>query len=138
MRKIAAIILVGFTVCMQNAFGAPATSYSCVGKNKATGSAVVFDLLFADSAPGAGYTNQSITITKHGSYLDKPIILQMYGATKKNECQKNGDDEIYLSPGNFDMRFDQQSSMNAQIVIFKSACGGQDKFDVKAYCLFDY
>jgi hypothetical protein len=132
------IVLGVMAVSSVNAFAAGAVAYSCIGKNAVTGEAVVMELLFSDSAPGAGYTNESVTITKSGGIeLKKAIVLQMYDANTKNECQKNSQGEINMS-GDLNMEPTKQGDIADYTIAFKSLCGKDKSFDLKAYCLFQY
>jgi hypothetical protein len=134
------VILVLVMIAANSAFAAAAASYTCVGKNKAKqNESVSFDLLFADSAPGAGYTNQSITITKEGSFpLQKAVVLQMYDATAKNECKVTSQGEINLSGKHFSMEPTKEGSLADYEVTFKISCANGPQYDVVAGCVFDY
>ena len=131
-----ALVLTALTLALSsNALAAPATAYSCVGKNKVNGEAVVFEVLMADHAPGAGYTNQSVTVIKRGwETLAKPLTLQMYDATKKNNCQPTGQDELYMHEG-FDMT-PAPGNTPAYETTFKSACSADQQYDVTGFCFF--
>ncbi|MGZ3695267.1 MAG: hypothetical protein ACXWQO_14175 [Bdellovibrionota bacterium] len=120
------------------AFAAPAVGYSCVGNNKVTGQAVSFDLTFSDYGNGEGYTNESITIGKKpwdDNSIDL-VILQMHGATQKNNCQKNGQGEINMY-GHFSMDPTEKGNFAPYKVSFKTDCLAAKKYDVQAYCFFD-
>lgn len=129
-------ILSSFALCFcASAFASPAVSYTCVGKNNVSGEAVVFELLFADYAPGHGYTNESITIIKRGwEQLQKPLVLQMKGATNENNCEINEENETYMH-GGFEMVPAENITPDYK-VSFKSACREDQKFDVSGYCYY--
>lgn len=122
------------------AFANMAVTYSCLGKNKVNGASVLFELQFSDYAREAGYTNQSITVLKRGwERLEKPVVFQMYGATKRNQCKKNDLGEIYLD-ADLEMTPTAQGDERADYTVsLKAHCGkAEDKLDVKAYCAFEY
>lgn len=128
------LLFVGF-----DAFAGAAVGYSCVGRDNFKNEAVVFDLLFSDSAPKVGYTNQSITITKKGGLsLEPGIVLQMFDAKTKNKCKKNDIGEFYLMASDFDMQPQADGEMGDYLVSFKIECGADIKFDVKGLCFFEY
>lgn len=120
------------------AFAAGAVEYSCIGKNKVSGEAVVFSLMFSDHARDVGYTNEAITIEKSGGFnLEKPLVLQMFGASKKNECKKNEQGEILMSGKAFSMDPAQEGQPYSYRVKFKVSCGEEASFDVDAACEFN-
>ncbi len=66
-----------------------AVTYNCLGADKVSGNSVVMELTFSDHGNKVGYTNQSITVIKKGwETLAQPIVFQMYGANKENNCKK--------------------------------------------------
>lgn len=138
--KLANLILIAWATSSVTAFASPAVGYSCVGKNKSNGQAVVFDLMFSDWAREEGYTNQSITITKNGGEyeLSKPQTLQMSSATAANECKKSPDGATYLNGLHFLMEPLPQGMFADYAVTFALACPGAEKLDVQAYCSFEY
>ncbi|MBS1968867.1 MAG: hypothetical protein JSU04_01080 [Bdellovibrionales bacterium] len=118
-------------------FAGAAVLYNCAGVDNVGGESVVFELAFSDSAPGVGYTNQAVTVEKMGSDVpQKKIVFQMFEATKKNECSRNEQDEIYLA-GGFDMIPTANGNLAAYQVNVKSNCADA-KVDIKAYCFFQY
>ena len=135
MKKL--LVIGSLLIFSTDAFAGSAVGYSCIGKNRADKESIVFSVLFSDSAPEAGYTNQSITITsKGGIELEKAIVLQMSGATRKNHCTTNELGETYMK-GGFDMTPTPESNPAADYKVkFKSNCGADQKYDVNAYCVF--
>jgi hypothetical protein len=118
------------------AFSGAAVLYNCVGKNKVNSESVVFEIQFSDSSSEAGYTNQAITVTKSGwENLKKPDVLQMYQATKENNCQLNEAGERYY-PGTFDMRPTKEKDLADYIVTFNSDCGKDKNYNITAFCFF--
>jgi hypothetical protein len=114
-----------------------AVLYNCAGIDSVSGDSVVFELAFSDSAPGLGYTNQSITIEKQGFEApQKKTVFQMFEATKQNQCTRNNLDEIYLVEG-FDMLPTANDNLAAYQVNVKSNCADAN-VDIKSYCFFQY
>lgn len=118
---------------------AAAAGYNCLGKDSISDQVVAFDVVFADSAPGHGYTNQSITINKIGAgTLDVPIIYQMYGANRKNHCKANEVGEIYVANDDaVDMSSSEKPTVGEQIISIKVACGEQN-LNVTGVCFFGF
>lgn len=115
-------------------FASGAVMYNCLGKDVLSNENIVFTLLFGSHSNQTGYTDQSITITQKGwEQYENPIVLQMYKATKKNNCTKNQDGEIHLKT---DFKMDPASEADIAdfIVTFKSDCP-ELKLDVKSYCI---
>lgn len=134
MRKILALCM--FAMIGSEALAAPAMLYTCVGKDKKTEAAVSFDVIFADYARGEGYTNQAITILRRGyETLENPIVLQMYQATQKNECQRNYANEIFLLGEHFEMIPTAEGELAPYKMIVKSACADAE-LDLEGYCFF--
>jgi hypothetical protein len=133
------LILIAMAIST-NVFAAPASSYTCVGKNAVNDEAVSFELLFADHAPEAGYTNQSITITKSGlDSLATPVVLQMFEASEDNNCKVNELGETYLYDSNWEMTpLEDEKGILGFKVNFKSSCDADHDFDVKAVCILTY
>jgi|GEM_PF-3528125 len=136
-----ALFLATISTLTLNAFAGTvgASGYDCVGKNSVTKDSVVLELLFSNSAPEVGYANQTVTIKKVGAQvLDQPIVLQMFEATKRNECQKNQSGQTYMS-GGIDLTPTKEGELADFTISFKSYCGDRDSklnFDVKAYCVY--
>lgn len=118
MKKI---ILALTILAAQNSFAAGASSYLCQGINKVTGKTVAYEVLFADHDREAGYTNQSITVTKEDN---STVTFQMYGATRRNHCKTNASGEIMLAKG-----FNMGDTMD-----FKINCGKDVNYDVQGTC----
>lgn len=136
MKTLTLATIASLTLLSVNAFSAAAVTYTCVGHNKAANEAVVFELMFSDHAREVGYTNQSITIQKRGyEQLTNPITLQMFGATKKNNCKLNENNEYNLHASNFKMD-PAPGDLPAYEVSFKSACENDQQFDVRGVCFF--
>lgn len=137
MKKLIALTFLALTTST-SAFAAPAVSYSCVGKNKANGEAVPFNLLFADHGREEGYTNESITLLKKSWEDDSTpaVVLQMHGATAQNDCRKNDLGEIYMN-GSFTMDPTEEGNIAAYKISFKTDCVAGRKLDVEAYCFFE-
>ncbi len=132
------ILVLITTVIATHAFAAAAVSYSCVGRNLTDRESVVFDIQFSDSAPDVGYTNESITITKKsGIPLDKPMIFQMFGATKFNYCKATNAGEIYLKI-KLNMTQIKNEALSGYSVTIKADCGAPaEKLNITGICLVD-
>lgn len=136
-----ALILATFSVFTFQALAAGDAGYDCIGKNSVTNESVALELRFADPTPEFGYASKTVTIKKVGAIaLDQPVILQMVNASKRNECQKTEDGQIYMS-GGIDMTPTREGDLADFTIDFKSYCGDRNSkqnFDVKAYCIFQH
>lgn len=134
-----ALLLATISTLSLNASAISDSGYDCVGKNSVTNESVALELKFANLTPEVGYTSQTVTIKKVGGVaLDKPVILQMFNASKRNECQHNSMGETYMS-GGVDLTPISDHSVADFTISFKSYCGDRDSklnFDVKAYCVY--
>lgn len=130
------LLLIALLSAGSQAFATGAVAYNCVGKNSLNGEAVTFDVLFADHAPGHGYTNQSITILRRGwETLEKPIVLQMYDATEQNHCSVNSLGEINFDGKYFEMTPTAEGDIAPYKMSVKSQCA-QAKLEIESYCFF--
>jgi hypothetical protein len=135
MLKMILALFVAF--CASVSFAAGAVGYSCAGKNNSDGGAIMFDVMFSDSAPNQGYTNQSITIySQSGVQFEQPIVLQMFGAKKSNVCTTNSEKETYMDGKTFKMVPSKKDELNSYRTTFQLKCGNNVNFDVEAYCFF--
>lgn len=117
-----------------SAFASGAVAYKCIGRDALTSSSISFDLLFSDSAPGEGYTNESITITGRSwetLELKNQTIYQMHKANKRNNC-KVVDGQIMLKTN---LKMTPSKEVEGYTVEVKSSCVGA-ALDVKAVCVF--
>jgi hypothetical protein len=117
-----------------------AVAYKCTGVNRVDRSVVELDISFDTYAQEAGFTNQSITITKVDGSVGQVLgTLQMFGADKKNNCKQTGDGEIYLNPknGGFEMKDTSQDSAHESLVFINSKCANQ-KLEIWAACRVDF
>lgn len=124
MKKL---ILALSILAAQQTYAAAASEYACQGVNKVTGKTVSYEVLFSDYGRGAGYTNQSVTVTKDDN---STVIFQMYGATRKNHCKQNASGEIFLVKS-----FKMDSDAQGVTMDFKINCGGGINYDVKGHCV---
>jgi hypothetical protein len=115
-----------------NVFAAPAMSYKCVGLNKTTQQAVVFDVDFSEYDPSFGYANQSISVSYNGGDLKKAVIMQMTSGKKKNECKKNSEGEINILASGFESGEESDADRSSKVA-FKTKCAGG--FDVVGTCV---
>ncbi len=124
------LILALTILAAQQSFAAPATSYLCEGQNKVTGKTVAFEVLFADHDREAGYTDQSITVTKEDK---STVIFQMFGANRSNHCKTGASGEIFLAKS-----FKMDSDAQGVTMEFKIDCGKDLNYDVKGRCARGY
>lgn len=137
MKKILTLILSLFAT---QALAAGTVSYKCTGVNRVDRSAVELEISFDTYAQEAGYTNQSITITKFDGTEPKALgRLQMFDANSKNNCEQAGDGEVYLNPknGGFEMKSTSQNSVHESLVFINSKCSNQ-KLEIWAACRVDF
>lgn len=127
--KAVLVILLSLTLATQ-ALAAGAMEYSCMGVNKIDGKYIEFDVTYSDYAREAGFTNQSVSISKVGNIEPQNFkTLQMFGATKDNACQVVGtesSDELYLNKDNFSMTDAHQGAEYDSIVTLQSGCIGHE------------
>jgi hypothetical protein len=112
-----------------------AVEYNCLGKDAASGESVLLTLTFSEYDREVGYSNQSITILKKGwETLEKPIVFQMSGATKKNNCTINENGEIRLKT-DINMTPTQNNKIAEYEITVKTDCKDA-QFDISAQCSF--
>ena len=130
------LLVVLLSLATTQVFDAGAIGYDCVGRNRADGTGIEYNVYYQDYAPEAGYTDQSIVITKIGAVdINEGIKLQMFGATKENDCKATGQGETYFNAGklNFEMTTPHNDDGIAYINRVKSICDNA-KFDIIGVC----
>lgn len=134
-------IIVGLSAGCIGASALPSSdlSYSCLGKDRRTGEAVVFSLLFSQSlGENVGYANEVLSIAKVGSHLLKtPRVYQIYGASQTNQCKRNRAGEIYF---NADLKMEPTDAKEIApyTLELRIDCGPEEEqLNLRAYCLFE-
>ena len=130
------LLIVLLSLATTQAFAGGAIAYDCVGVNRADRTAIDYNIYFEDYVSEVGYTNQAITITKIGATeLREGITLQMFRATKENDCQSAGLNSTYFNPGKdgYEMSVPNKDDGIAYINRVKSNCENA-KYDIIGIC----
>lgn len=118
------LLMILITSMSAQVFAAGAMEYSCTGVSRSPRAAIEFSVVYSDYERSAGFTNQSVTVTKFGDHdVSSPLSFQMFGANKKNNCTLSSGDEIYvdskisgfkMSPAN--------KGQEGEVTTFKMSC----------------